>query len=117
MSFKFNAMKKTKLNTTQVVETKDDDQSLSDRLETYLSQHAVKLQMNTNYLLHVFTVQSEDDNSKIIAVMDSVQAAGTHVSYKDYMTKDRDELMESQMNIELGRHFTYLKRKKQDSQI
>ena len=51
--------------------------------------------MNTNYLIDVFTLKSEDDNSKIIAVMDSVKAAGTHVSYKDYMTKERNELMQS----------------------
>lgn len=93
----------------------DKELSLSDRLETYLERHAVKMQMNTNYLLDAFTIQSVEDRSSIVGVMDSVKAEGKHVTYRDYITKSKDQIEE--MPINEGRHFALFKRKSAESQI
>ena len=61
--------------------------------------------MNTKYLLDVFTLKKSEAMSQIIAVMESTQAAGTHVSYADYISVDHELLESKALKFRKGRHF------------
>ena len=74
--------------------SKTTNKALSEHIESFIDTHGVKVEMDTNYILDVFTLRNtkDEDFSKIILVKESVKAKGTHVSYNDYILEQQDSI-------------------------
>ena len=72
--------------------------------------------MSTNYTLNGFTLRNHNEYRRIVAIMDSVNAPGKHITYKDY-TEKTEFMDDNTYRREEGRYFILYERESFKDQL
>ena len=80
------------------------EKTQSDRLQEFLNDYSVNVQMNGIYSYDAMTLNS--DSSRMVITMHSFRSDGNHISYSDYVNYPGVEHFEQEPDmLQEGHHF------------